>query len=158
MTGLRRKEKEMVDPREVEAVLEKAMAGRLGTCFNGEPYVVPLSYVYHNGRIIFHCAMEGKKMENITRNPRVCFEVDTGEPVPAEKPCSFGFRYESVIIDGRARVLVDPKMRLEALRALTDKYAPGKGDMLTEEELNDYQNLAVVEIIIDEMTGKKSPA
>jgi hypothetical protein len=49
-------------------------------------------------------------------------------------------------------------MRLEALRALTDKYAPGKGDMLTEEEHNGFQNLVVVEIIVDEMTGKKSPA
>ena len=158
MTSLRRKEKEIIDPRAVEAVLEKALVGRLGTCFEGEPYVVPLSYVYHKGGIIFHCALEGKKMENITRNPRVCFEVDTGEPIPAETPCGFGFRYESVIIGGRARVLVDPKMRLEALRALTDKYAPGKGDMLTEEELKGFQNLAVVEIIVDEMTGKKSPA
>ncbi|RLI09007.1 pyridoxamine 5'-phosphate oxidase family protein [Candidatus Bathyarchaeota archaeon] len=158
MTRLRRADKEIRDPREVEAVLREAEVGRLGTCANGEPYVVPLSFVYHEGRILFHGARQGKKMENIARNPRVCFEVDLGEVMPAEDPCSFNYRYRSVIAVGTARIIDDPRKRVEALRLLVEKYAPGKGAQLTEERVRSFKNLAVVEIIIDEMVGKRSPA
>ena len=78
MTGLRRKDKEIKDRAEIEEVLREAQVGRLGTSVDGQPYVVPLSFAYHDGNIIFHGAREGKKMEDIARNPRVCFEVDTG--------------------------------------------------------------------------------
>jgi len=158
MAGLRRADKEIRDRAEVDAVLREAMVGRLGTCSDGRPYVVPLSFAYHEGKIYFHGAVEGKKMADISRNPRVCFEVDESELVPAEDPCNFNFRYRSVIADGKARVIEDPAERLAALRLLVEKYAPGKGGTLTEERVRGSASLAVVEIKIEEMAGKKSPA
>jgi nitroimidazol reductase NimA-like FMN-containing flavoprotein (pyridoxamine 5'-phosphate oxidase superfamily) len=158
MAGLRRADKEIRDRAEIEAVLGEAEVGRLGTCVDGTPYVVPLSFVYHDGSIYFHGAGDGKKMGEITRNPRVCFEVDTAELVPAEDPCDFNFRYMSVIADGTAKVIEDPVEKLAALKLLVEKYAPGKGEMLTKERVKGSKNLAVVEIAIEEMTGKKSPA
>ena len=157
MAGLRRADKEIRGRAEVEAVLREATVGRLGTCSEGRPYVVPLSFVYHEGKIYFHGAAEGKKMADIARNPRVCFEVDESELMPAEDPCSFNFRYRSVIADGTARVVKDPAERLAALRLLVEKYAPGKGGTLTEERIRSSASLAVVEITIEEMVGKKSP-
>jgi nitroimidazol reductase NimA-like FMN-containing flavoprotein (pyridoxamine 5'-phosphate oxidase superfamily) len=78
--------------------------------------------------------------------------------MPAEDPCNFNFRYRSVIAYGKARVIEDPAERLAALRLLVEKYAPGKGGMLTEERVKGSTSLAVVEITIEEMVGKKSPA
>ena len=158
MTGLRRAEKEIRDRGEVEAVLTEAEVGRLGTCADGEPYVVPLSFTYSDGRIVFHGAREGKKMKNIAGNPRVCFEVDVAEAMPSEDPCGYSFRYRSVIANGEAEVIEDHERRVEALRLLVEKYAPGKGEALTEERVGRFKNLAVVEITIDEMVGKRSPA
>ena len=158
MTGLRRAEKEIKDPREVEAVLREAEVGRLGTCADGRPYVVPLSFAYGDGRILFHGAAEGKKMREIARNPRVCFEVDVAELLPSEDPCNFNFRYRSVIADGTARVIEDVDGRIDGLKLIVEKYAPGMGDRITEETVDRLKNLAVVEIEIDEMVGKKSPA
>ncbi len=157
MTGLRRADKEIGDIAEVEEVLRKAIVGRLGTCSGCRPYIVPLSFVYHEGKIYFHGSAEGKKMADIARNPRVCFEVDESELMPAEDPCSFNFRYRSVIVDGKTRVIEDPIERLAALRLLVEKYALGKGGMLTEERIKRSASLAVVEIMIEEMVGKKSP-
>ncbi len=73
MTELRRKDKEIKDKTEIEAVLREATVGRLGTSRDDVPYVVPISYVYHSGKIIIHGAKQGKKMEDIAANPRVCF-------------------------------------------------------------------------------------
>ena len=81
MNVMHRPEKEIRDRGEIEAVLREAEVGRLGTCSGGEPYVVPLQFAYHDGRVVFHCARRGKKLENIARNPRVCFEVDSGEVI-----------------------------------------------------------------------------
>jgi len=158
MTGLRRAEKEIKDSIEVEAVLVEADVGRLGTCADGRPYVVPLSFAYRDGRILFHGAAEGKKMRDIARNPWVCFEVDIAELLPADDPCNFNFRYRSVIADGSARVIEDEDERIEGLRLIVEKYAPGMGDRLTKDDVGRFKNLAVVEIKIDEMVGKKSPA
>ncbi|GAG09679.1 unnamed protein product [marine sediment metagenome] len=61
---------------EMERLLEKCSCGRLGLNFQNEPYVVPVTYKYDQGRIFFHSAKQGKKVDFIKRNSRVCFEVD----------------------------------------------------------------------------------
>ena len=158
MTGLRRKDKEIKDKTEIEAVLREATVGRLGTSSDNTPYVVPVSYVYDNGKIIIHGAKQGKKMEDIAANPRVCFEVDISEIIASDDPCNYSYRYKSVIANGTAKILEDPNEKLAGLRLLTEKYAPGKGPELTEEHLKKNWNLNIVEITIHEMVGKKSPA
>lgn len=158
MPGMRRADKEIADGAVVEELLREAEVGRLATCSGGEPYVVPVSFVYHGGRIILHGSGGGRKMENIASNPRVCFEIDQSEKVEGERPCDYSFRYMSVVVQGVARVLEGEGERLAALRRLTEKYAPGKGRALKAEDLRRYQNLAVVEVTVESMTGRRSPS
>jgi nitroimidazol reductase NimA-like FMN-containing flavoprotein (pyridoxamine 5'-phosphate oxidase superfamily) len=155
MTELRRKEKEITDKIEIEKILKSTYVGRLGTSKENIPYVVPVSFVYYNGKIIFHGARKGMKMDNIRSNPQVCFEVDTSEIIISDNPCNYSFKYNSVIANGRAKILEDPREKLRELRRLTDKYAPGKGKRIEEEHVN--ENLSVVKITIHKMKGKKSP-
>lgn len=157
-TSMRRSDKEIRDPSTIESLLREAPVGRLGTCCDGEPYVTPLNFAYEKGRIIFHGASIGKKIENIRKNPRVCFEVDEGDIIPAETPCRFTCRYRSVIAQGTAEIHTDKRIVTEDLRLLACKYA-GKdvNQEMTEETLSEFQNLAVVEITIDRITGKKNP-
>jgi hypothetical protein len=158
MSGMRRREKEIADREVVEELLREAEVGRLATCSGDEPYIVPVNFAYYDGRIIVHGSREGRKMANIAENPRVCFEVDQSEKVEGERPCDYAFRYMSVVVQGRARVLESDEARLAALRRLADKYAPGKGRMLTVDDLRRYGGLAVVEVTVDSMTGRRSPA
>lgn len=156
MTGLERSDKEIKDLKEVESILREVRVGRLGTCCDGQPYVVPLSFSYDDGKILFHGAKKGKKMDNILKNPKVCFEVDEGELISADNPCDFNFKYRSVIANGTARIINDSKQKVDALRKLVEKYAPGKVEYLSEENTDMFEDLAVVEIEIDKMVGKKS--
>jgi len=158
MTGLRRSEKEITDRAEVEAVLQEAEVGRLGTSVGGKPYVVPVNFAYEDGKIFFHGAGEGKKLRDIAENPRVCFEVDMAEVMPAEGPCDYSYNYRSVIATGRARMLTDIDERADALRTIVEKFAEGKGAEITRERMERFATLAVVEIEVEEMTGKQSPA
>ncbi len=158
MSTMRRREKEIKEKAVIEEVLRESQVGRLGTAVDGRPYVVPMNFVYTNDRIILHTHRDGKKVKDIQRNPRVCFEVDGGEIMEGDDPCGYSWRYRSVIANGTAAIIEAPEEKLKALRLLSDKYAFGKGRKLSLDRLTKFSDLVVVEIKVDEMTGKKSPA
>ena len=157
MSGLRRAEKEIRNVSEIEDFLSKVEVGRLGTCVDNQPYVVPLNFVYSEKKIYFHCANIGKKMENISKNPIVCFEVDESEIISSENPCNYSYKYKSIIAIGTIKFVDEPNEKLRVFRLLVNKYARGKESLLDLESIAKYQNLAIVEISINTMTGKKSP-
>jgi nitroimidazol reductase NimA-like FMN-containing flavoprotein (pyridoxamine 5'-phosphate oxidase superfamily) len=158
VSTMRRREKEIKEKAVLEEILRENQVGRLGTAVDGHPYVVPMNFVYTNGRIILHTHRDGKKVKNVQRNPRVCFEVDSGEIMEGDDPCGYSWRYRSVIANGTAAIIEEPEERLKALRLLSDKYAFGKGWSLDLENVKRYNDLLVIEIKVDEMTGKRSPA
>lgn len=68
--------KEFLQSREeMEKILLEETIGYLGLSMNDKPYVVPLNYAYVAGKILFHCAMTGKKLDYLKTNPQVCFTV-----------------------------------------------------------------------------------
>ncbi len=143
------------DQKEIEGILDRALVGRLGLSDDGEPYVVPLNFVYSDGRILFHTGIEGRKLEILQKNPKVCFEVDelTEVVVNEEAACFSTAYYRSVIAFGTARALESIDEKLEALDVLMKKYAAGKKWEIPEHAL---AIVGVWEIKIDKMTAKAS--
>jgi nitroimidazol reductase NimA-like FMN-containing flavoprotein (pyridoxamine 5'-phosphate oxidase superfamily) len=158
MSSMRRKDKEITEKVVLEEILLENEVGRLGTAVNGVPYVVPMNYAYRDGRIYLHTHRDGKKVKDIEANPVVCFEVDSGEIIEGEDPCNFSWRYQSIIATGKARIVTDDKERLEALKMISDKYSFGKGQRLGFEKVAPLKHLVVIEVQVESMTGKKSPA
>jgi nitroimidazol reductase NimA-like FMN-containing flavoprotein (pyridoxamine 5'-phosphate oxidase superfamily) len=158
MLKMRRSEKEIKEKVVLEEILRENQVGRLGTAVDDRPYVVPMNFVYTNGRILLHTHRDGKKVKDVQKNPRVCFEVDSGEIVEGDDPCEYSWRYRSVIANGTAAIIEEPEEKLKALRLISDKYAFGKGRRLDQEKVKRFNDLLVIEIKVDEMTGKKSPA
>jgi len=139
---------------EMEALLAEALVGRLGTCNQDEPYVVPICFLHLGDKIYFHSRPQGKKMENIAANPRVCFQVDDYDLVPSPRPCDFTMHYRSVITFGRVRFLTDPKEKMEVLTAMLDKYDTDHSEEPIDEAM--LEGVVVGEIVVEEMSGKKN--
>ena len=78
---MRRKDKEVVDRERIDEIIRGAQVCRLAMIDGDEPYLVPLSFGYDGRAIYFHSAVEGRKVEALRRNARVCFEIDTGVEV-----------------------------------------------------------------------------
>ncbi|MFC1974992.1 pyridoxamine 5'-phosphate oxidase family protein [Chloroflexota bacterium] len=157
LTTLRRDDREITDQTTIETILHRAGVGRLGLAVDNTPYVVPLNYIYHNGAIYFHCADEGRKIEMLKANPRVCFEVDEHYgTVRSNKPTPHSTNYASVIVFGQAKIVDDLPQKFEALQALLDKYAPGRH--YRPMRLNEARTVTVVKISLEAMTGKARPA
>ena len=87
------------DRAEMEDILRECAVGSLATvCPDGAPYVVTVNYIYHKGKIYFHCALTGKKLDNIALDERVCFEAHVMERIArADRAIDFGIRYRSVV-------------------------------------------------------------
>lgn len=157
MFEMRRKEYEIHEKREIETILNRAPVGRIGASLQNRPYVVPINFVYHQGRIYFHSSNDGQMHAYMEANNQVCFEVDeVGETVPNEDPCEFSFQYKSIIAFGKVRFLNDPAEKQTILARLVEKYDVGKvaRSPIPIEKLND---VAVGEISIETISGKKNP-
>lgn len=130
--------------------------GRLATSdADGQPYIVPLNYIFYRGNIYFHCATKGRKLDNITVNDRVCFEVSqTDKTVFSEKPCGCATRYTSVVVFGKARVVTDDEEKVAALNALADRFAAGRP--YTPVDAAMAKSCAVVAVSITAISGKRN--
>ena len=150
---MRKKEKEITDPAEIEQIIKQARVCRLGLVDGSEPYVVPVCFGYENNAFYFHCAPEGRKLELIKNNNQVCVEIDTDvEITSAEKPCGWSTRYRSVIGVGRAHILNDEADKIRGLTVLMRHFGE-KGPAVSFEKAD---RTAVVRIDIENITGKKS--
>ena len=146
-----RNSKRLLPDEYVSRVLNEGEYGILATYGeNGYPYAVPVSYVYINDAIYFHCATEGQKLDNIKYNSKVSFCVVGNTKL---LPSQFSTAYQSVIVFGKASDVSDDEKR-QVLVALIDKYSKG-----FEKEGMEYINRAfekthVVKITVDHATAK----
>jgi Predicted flavin-nucleotide-binding protein len=117
----------------------------------GYGYGVPVNYVYHNGAIYFHCAVEGSKIDNIRANNKVSFcVVGETEPVPER----FTTRYESVIVFGTAAE-TEGSEKEEAFIAFTDKYCHDYMDEGMKYMARAISTTCIVKIEIQHISGKR---
>jgi hypothetical protein len=138
---------------EMEKLLQAESIGYLGLSMNGTPYVVPLNYSYSEGTIIFHCALEGKKLDFMRTNPLVCFTVGR-QAGPVRDHAGGNLCHvdtDSVICHGTSRIIDDLEERKIALNAFNRRFRPDAPDIPMER----VQNCGVVEIKILEMTGRR---
>ena len=146
--------KQLMTANEIEELLSRVLVGRLATCKDNQPYVIPMCFTYYNGKIYFHCASQGRKIENMKANPKVCFQVDEHRLVPSPTPCDFTMHYQSVLVFGKAQFLKDPKEKLEILKMMIDKYKTTKLAKPLDKAM--VHGVEVGEIVIEEIIGKKN--
>jgi nitroimidazol reductase NimA-like FMN-containing flavoprotein (pyridoxamine 5'-phosphate oxidase superfamily) len=150
---MRRREREIRDEAGVLEILEKGLVCRLGLYDGQYPYVVPMNYGYRDGRMYFHCAREGRKIDILKTNDRVCIEVDIDtRVVRGETPCRWTAKYRSVIGFGRARILDDEREKKAGLDVIMAHYG-GDGGEYDEKSL---QRTSLIEVVLENMTGKQS--
>jgi uncharacterized protein len=140
---------------EMEAVLAEAEVGCLGTVgIDGQPYVTPHNFLYRDGRIYIHSALTGRKIEHITRDPRVCFTAYCSTRlVQGERACDCAMRYRCVMVYGHARLVHDQARRRELLTALTERYT---GKPVEPPPPARVAGTALIEIIVEELSGKRN--
>ena len=150
-----RRKKQLLSQEETAAVLARGSSGVLALAGeNGYPYAVPLSYVYDGGRLYFHCARSGHKLDAIRRCEKASFCVIDQDQIVPEEYTSY---FRSVIAFGRARILEDEGEKRAAIEKLALKYAP---DSTVEDRKQviqkEWEPLCMLEMELDHVTGKEA--
>ncbi len=150
---MRRRDRNIEDESIIREILEKGLVCRLGMHDGRYAYIVPMSYGYRDGRFYVHCAREGKKIDILGHDDRVCIQVDADARIVRGEPsCRWSMKYRSVIGIGRARILEDEEERKAGLDAIMAHYGGGGGDY----DEKSLRATCVIEIRIESMTGKQS--
>ena len=133
---MRRKDREVININEIDKILIQCKTCHVAMVNDGAPYVVPLSYGYKifDGSLLelyFHSALEGKKLDILKNNNKVCFEMAyEGELVCADTPCNSGYYFASVIGYGNVIFIDDVNKKCEAL-SIMFKHQSGREIVFT---------------------------
>ncbi len=151
---MRKQERAIVAFEDILSVIDGCQVVRMGLSGGEFPYVVPLSFGYRvcDGKLLvyFHGATEGKKVDCMARDGRVCLEwdifhgyVETGHSVTAD--------YESVIAFGSVR-RCEGEERIVGIRCLLEHTG------FAQYSAETCAALPVVDVFCvtcDEVTGKR---
>ena len=149
-----RRKRQALTQAQCQAILEQGSCGVLALSGDGGyPYAVPLSYLYHQGKLYFHCAKSGHKLDALRREPKASFCVVAQDQVA---PLEYTTLYRSVIVFGRLRELEDDGEKRAAIEALALKYAPQDTPAHREEAIQrDWGPLCVLELTPEHVSGKQ---
>ncbi len=150
---MRRFKQELTEEESIE-ILCTTTAGVLSLCgIDGRPYGVPLSHVYNDGKLYFHSALVGHKMDLIRQNENVCFTVIAKDEIHPER---FTTYFQSVIASGKIRIVDDEEEKLHILEALGRRCNPRDEEALTKELKNGTSRCHALEMTIQSLTGKQA--
>lgn len=148
---MRKKEREIKDRKVIDDIIRRCRVCRLAMCEDDQPYIVPLNFGYDGNFLYFHAAPEGRKIDIIRKNNKVCFEFDIlHEIVTAEQACKWGAKYKSVIGSGTAEIVDDSDAKKEALECIMRQY----GSVLKDFPNEILKKTLVFRVRILEICGK----
>ncbi len=158
---MRRKHSEITDSKEIRHILSLTNIGRLATNVqDGYPFFTPVNFVNLEFNFYFHCAPKGEKLDNLIRDPRVCFEVDVPLAYidigldPNRPICHLHQFYHCVIIRGTAVVVKDATLKTAALNALIAKHENTDDFKKVTPDMSGYKACEVIEIKPDSISAK----
>lgn len=125
-----------------------ALSGDDGYC-----YAVPMNYAFADGKIYFHSAKTGHKLDAMRNNDKVSFCVVGRHDVIAEE---FTTYFTSAIAFGRIKIIEDdndPEKR-RALELLADKYSSTAEIELRAKEVARVNAVSVPVMTIEHLSGK----
>lgn len=139
----------------------------------GYPQIIPMNFVYvkndsidtqsdnkNIGAIYMHSHPIGEKIENIKRNSKVGFEVDSYvcflpsyyfHPTDASQADTL---YISIVIKGNASIIQDTDEKANALNALMKKYQKEGGYESLSSNMGSVREVTVLKVVPDQIRGK----
>ena len=149
-----RRKRQQLSEEESICILQQATAGTLALLGdNGYPYALPISYVYADGKLYFHSALEGHKVDAIRNCDKASFCVIAQDDIHPKKYTTY---YRSVIAFGRIHIIEDEHEKLAAARMFGNRYNPNDEEGLRRELESGFSRMLMIRLDIEHLTGKEA--
>ncbi len=149
-----RRFKQQLTEEECIDILRSSTSGVLSLCGDDRmPYGVPLSHVYDNGKLYFHSALVGHKIDLIKQNDKGSFTVIAKDEIHPER---FTTYFQSVIAFGKIRIIESEQEKLSILEILGRRCNPDDSEALSEEIKTGLRRCLAIEMNIERLSGKQA--
>ena len=142
----------ITDPVQIEEIIRKCAYCTVGiTDLEGNPYIIPMNFAYHDGVVYLHSGPEGGKLEMVERHPQVCINFCEGHELVymhRQVACSYSMKSRSVVCRGKVRFIEDMDEKRQILDMFMKQY--------TENECGyaepAVRNVKIWEVRVDQMS------
>ncbi len=150
---VRRQDRLLEESRALE-ILRSAEYGVLSMADEcGRPYGIPVNYVWNGENSVYiHAAPEGRKLNILKKNDKVSFCVVGRVHL---LPSKFTTEYESIVLQGTARLDLGEEERMKALRMLLQKLSPDDMSVGMKYAEKSFHRTAVIRLDFTEFSGKR---
>jgi nitroimidazol reductase NimA-like FMN-containing flavoprotein (pyridoxamine 5'-phosphate oxidase superfamily) len=155
-TQLRRLPKRGVfDKAQVDSILDEGFLCHVGFVADGQPFVIPTGYARSGDKIYIHGSAASRMLRNLDAGVDVCVTVTLLDGlVLARSGFHHSMNYRSVVVLGKARLVTDPREKLEALTLFTNHIVPGRWEEVRPPTEQELKGTSVLAMPLDEVSAK----
>lgn len=154
-TTIRRNAKRGVYDREVvNAILDAGLIAHVGFVHDGQPYVIPMSYVRDGERLLLHGSGGSRLMRTLAAGAPACVTVTLVDGlVLARSVFHHSMNYRSVVAMGSATKLEGAE-KAAALEALVEGLIPGRSREARAPDRAELTATMILAFPLDEVSAK----
>lgn len=150
---MQRKEREIKDQDVILDILQKNIICRVAYADNNKPYITPLNYGFKDNYIYVHSAKKGKKIDIISKNNQICFEIsDSIKIKESDVACKCGTAFRSVVGYGEMIEVTQRDQKVTGLQIIMKQHT-GRDDWDFIEKV--VTMTKIFKIKINSITGKQ---
>jgi len=148
----------IADRAEIDAVLAEGLVAHVGFEQEGQPFVIPMTYLYRDGRLFLHGSKASRTMRHLASGAPVCVNVTLVDSLVASKAASsHSVNYRSAVVFGRGRPVRSQRDLVDLSHAIVSRYFPDRAPgrdyrAISDDELKPAR---FVEIEIEDVSGKR---
>jgi uncharacterized protein len=139
----------------VYAILDEAFICHVGFVVDGQPVVIPTGYGRIGDVLYIHGSAASRMLRTLGEGIDVCVTVTLVDGlVLARSAFHHSFNYRSVVVFGKARVVMETAEKMAALRAFTEHVIPGRWDEVREPNESELKATTVLALPLREASAK----
>jgi uncharacterized protein len=143
------------DRATIHAILDEALVCQLGFAVDGQPFVLPTTFVREDETLYVHGSAASRMMRAAAEGIPVCVSVTLVDGlVLARSAFHHSMNYRSVVVLGTAREVVEPETKRRVLLRLVDKVSPGRAARVRPPDEKELRVTAVLALSLEEVSSK----
>ncbi len=155
-TAVRRLPKRGVyDRAAVFAILDEALVCHVGFARDGQPFVIPTIFTRVEDRLYVHGSAASRMLDALAEGIDACVTVTLVDGlVLARSAFHHSMNYRSVVVLGRARLVIDPEEKRAALEAIVEHVVPGRSREVRAPSERELLATSVLRLDLVEVSAK----
>ena len=143
------------DRETIYKILDEALVCHVGFTIDQRPVVIPTAYARVGDDLLIHGSTVSRMLITLAMEVDVCVTVTLIDGlVLARSAFDHSMNYRSVMIFGKAKVLIDRQEKVAALRAFTEQIIPRRWDEVRPPNVQELKATTLLVLPLQEVSAK----